>query len=77
MARAALPASSVSRTEQKAGGVMDFQVQEQTYFINLADDQWEVMVATPTGAMEIPVYVDAPKSSPIVVMHEEKQRLPN
>ena len=56
---------------------MDFQVQEQTYFINLADDQWEVMVATPTGAMEIPVYVDAQKSSPIVVMHEEKQRLPN
>jgi hypothetical protein len=56
---------------------MDFQVQEQTYFINLADDQWEVMVATPTGAMEIPVYVDAANSRPIVMLQEEKHRLPN
>jgi hypothetical protein len=58
-------------------GVMDFQVQEQTYFINLADDQWEVMVATPTGTMEIPVYVDAANSRPIVMLQEEKHRMPN
>jgi hypothetical protein len=56
---------------------MDFQVQGQTYFINLADDGWEMLVATPTGAMEIPVYVDAGDSRPIVVLQEEKHRLPN
>ena len=76
MTRAALPASSVCRAFRK-WGEMDFQVQEQTYFINLAEEGWEVMVATPTGAMPIPVYVDAAKSGPIVVLHEEKQRMPN
>ena len=46
---------------------MDFQVHEQTYFLSLAEDekQWEVFVATPTGARPMPVYVDAPKSGPL------------
>jgi len=58
---------------------MDFQVNEQTYFVNLAEDsrQWEVFVSTPTGALSIPVYVDVPESGPLVVLQEEKQRLPN
>ena len=43
---------------------MDFQVNEQTYFLSLAEDekQWEVFVSTPAGAMSIPVYVDAAES---------------
>jgi hypothetical protein len=58
---------------------MDFQVQEQTYFLTLAEDerQWEVFVATPTGARPVPVYVDAEKFGLIVVLQEEKQRMPN
>jgi hypothetical protein len=58
---------------------MDFQVHEQTYFLNLAEDEnrWEVMVETATGAREVPVYVDAAKMLPIVVLQEEKQRMPN
>jgi hypothetical protein len=58
---------------------MDFQVHEQTYFLNLAEDEnrWEVMVETATGAREVPVYVDAPKMKPILVLQEEKQRMPN
>ena len=58
---------------------MDFQVQEQTYFLTLADDdkRWEVFVATPTGARPMPVYVDAEKFGSVVVLQEEKQRLPN
>jgi hypothetical protein len=58
---------------------MDFQVNEQTYFLSLAEDekQWEVFVATPAGAMSIPVYVDAAESGPLVVIQEGKQRLPN
>jgi hypothetical protein len=58
---------------------MDFQVHEQTYFLSLAEDekQWEVFVATPTGARPVPVYVDAAESGPIVVLQEEKHRMPN
>jgi hypothetical protein len=58
---------------------MDFQVQEQTYFLSLAEDdkQWEVFVATPTGARPVPVYVDAAKVASLVVLQEEKQRMPN
>jgi hypothetical protein len=58
---------------------MDFQVNEQTYFLSLAEDdkQWEVFVSTPTGALTIPVYVDAAEGKPLVVLQEEKHRLPN
>ena len=58
---------------------MDFQVNEQTYFLGLADDErrWLLFVSTPTGTRPIPVYVDAPESDPLVVVQEEKQRLPN
>ncbi len=58
---------------------MDFQVHEQTYFLSLAEDekQWEVFVATPTGTRPVPVYVDAAKFGSLVVLQEEKQRMPN
>jgi hypothetical protein len=58
---------------------MDFQVNEQTYFVNLAEDekQWEVFVSTPAGAMSIPIYVDAVELAPFVVLQGEKQRMPN
>jgi hypothetical protein len=58
---------------------MDFQVNEQTYFLSLAEDdkQWLVFVSTPAGAMPIPVYVDAPQLGPLVVLQEEKHRIPN
>jgi hypothetical protein len=58
---------------------MDFQVREETYFLSLAEDdrQWEVFVATPTGTRPVPVYVDAPRLGPLVVLQEEKHRMPN
>jgi hypothetical protein len=58
---------------------MDFQVNEQTYFLSLAEDerQWEVFVATPTGAMPIPIYVDAAESGPLFVVQGERRRKPN
>jgi hypothetical protein len=60
-------------------GEMDFQVHEQTYFLSLAEDekQWEVFVDTPDGPRAVPVYVDAPKLGPIVVLQEERHRMPN
>ena len=36
-----------------------------------------VFVATPTGAWPIPVYVDAAESGTVVVLQEEKHRIPN
>jgi hypothetical protein len=58
---------------------MDFQVNEQTYFLSLAenDQRWQVFVSTPDGALSIPVYEDAAEGRPLVVLQEEKHRLPN
>jgi len=58
---------------------MDFQVNDQTYFLSLAEDdrRWLFFVSTPGGAMSIPVYEDAAEAGPLVVMQEEKHRVPN
>ena len=58
---------------------MDFQVNKQTYFLSLADDEkgWRVLVSTPTGAWPIPVYEDAAESGTLVVLQEDRHRLPN
>ena len=41
---------------------MDFEVNNETYFIDLEaeEGQWLVFAQTPTGVRSIPVYVDAP-----------------
>ena len=58
---------------------MDFQVNEQTYFVSLAEDEkkWRVFVSTATGAWPIPVYEDVEEGGPFVVLQEEKHRMPN
>jgi len=58
---------------------MDFQVNERTYFLSLAEDerQWRVFVSTPRGAWRIPVYEDAAESEPLLVLQEEKHRIPS
>jgi hypothetical protein len=58
---------------------MDFQVNEETYFLNLAEDErrWEFFVSTATGSRQIPVYVDAGEPEPLIVLQEERHRLPN
>ena len=55
---------------------MDFQVNEQTYFLDLSEDerQWLVFAQTPTGIRRIPVYVDAPVSDDVTVVVEDKDR---
>jgi hypothetical protein len=44
------------------GNKLDFQVNNETYFLDLSDDerQWLVFAESPTGVRRIPVYVDAP-----------------
>jgi hypothetical protein len=60
---------------------VQFQVNDQTYFLSLAENErrWLVFTSTPTGAMSIPVYVDVAESEGIILVHEEedKNRVPN
>ena len=59
---------------------MDFEINGETYFINLAEKSgWEVLVSTPTGAREVPVYEDGPEFEglTLVVEDQRKRRIPN
>lgn len=58
---------------------MDFQVNDQTYFLSIGDDGsgWEVMVSTPNGPRPIPVYRDTRDARPVIMLEEEGGRLPN
>lgn len=59
---------------------MDFQVNKETYYLGLADDerQWIVFVETPNGTRRIPVYVDAPVSDELddatLVLEDKNKR---
>jgi hypothetical protein len=61
------------------GDDVEFQVNEQTYFLRLAENErrWLVFVSTPTGAMPVPVYVDAGESADLMMLLEEKHSIPN
>ena len=54
---------------------LDFQVNNETYFIDLTDEEgkWLVFAETPTGVRRIPVYVDAPESEDAPVLVEDKR----
>jgi hypothetical protein len=60
---------------------VQFQVNDQTYFLSLAENErrWLVFTSTPTGAMSIPVYVDGAESEDLILVQEEedKNRVPN
>jgi len=61
----------------KQGGIeLDFQVNNQTYFIDLADEEgkWLVFAETPTGVRRIPVYVDEPDFEDLTVVIDDKER---
>jgi hypothetical protein len=55
---------------------LDFQVNDQNYFVDLGEnrDEWLVVVETPTGARSIPVYVDEAGSDDAVILVEDKRR---
>ena len=58
---------------------MDFQVNDSTYFLSLAENEkrWLVYESSPMGTRPIPVYVDAREFDPPFVLQEERQRIPN
>ena len=53
---------------------MDFEVNNETYFLDLSPDerQWVVFAETPTGLRRIPVYTDAPITDELPVLVEDK-----
>jgi hypothetical protein len=58
------------------GGRMDFQVNGETYFLSLAENerQWVVLVATAEGARPVPVYVDGAEAEDLTVVVEDRER---
>jgi len=61
---------------------VDFQVNGETYFLSLAENErhWEVFVSTETRARPVPVYEDAPEFRELAIVVEEdkgRRRLPN
>jgi len=63
------------------GDKLDFQVNNETYFIDLADEEgkWLVFAQTPTGVRRIPVYVDAPvlEDVPVLVQNKNQRKIVN
>ena len=56
---------------------MDFEVNNETYFLDLSDEergQWIVMAQTPTGMRRIPVYVDDITADDLPLLVEDKHR---
>jgi hypothetical protein len=60
---------------------MDFQVNGETYFLSLAEDErrWLVFVETDGGARPLQVYEDAPEFENFAVVSDDrkKHRIPN
>jgi hypothetical protein len=58
------------------GIAVDFQVNGETYFVSLAEDEarWLVFVEGATGTRDIPVYVDGAESEDVKVVVEDKER---
>ena len=60
---------------------MDFQVNGETYFLSLAEDErrWLVFLETDTGTRPLPVYEDVPefKNFAVVIEDKKKHRIPN
>ncbi len=58
---------------------MDFQINDETYFLNLDEQGWQVLVSTASGTREIPVYADAPEFEELTLVVEDKEhrKIPN
>ena len=55
---------------------LDFQVNNETYFLSLAENerQWLVLVETSTGTRQIPVYVDELPSEDLTLVLEDREK---
>ena len=65
------------RDEIKIGGIeVDFQVNGETYFLSLAEDErrWLVFVESATGSRDVPVYVDEAETDDFKLVVDDKER---
>jgi len=55
---------------------VDFQVNGETYFLSLAEDErrWLLFVEGATGTRDVPVYEDAAESEDVKVVVDDKER---
>jgi len=55
---------------------VDFQVNGETYFLSLAEDEqrWLLFVESAVGTRDVPVYVDEAESEDLKVVVEDKER---
>jgi hypothetical protein len=53
---------------------LNFEVNQERYFLDLSEDarQWLVFVETPSGMRQVPVYVDVPTSDGLPVLVEDR-----
>jgi hypothetical protein len=58
------------------GDEVDFQVNGETYFVSLGDNEgeWVVLVSSPAGTRSVPVYADAPEFEDLTIVVEDKER---
>ena len=58
---------------------MQFQVNNQDYFLQFVEEdrQWYVFVPTEEGVQRIPVYQDAPKFDRIGILEKDRQNILN
>jgi hypothetical protein len=58
------------------GDEVDFQLNGETYFLSLAEDErrWLVFVESATGTRDLPVYVDEAELDDLKVVVEDKER---
>jgi hypothetical protein len=75
VARALLPAPAFAGHTQR-GDEVDFQVNGETYFLSLAEDEqrWLVFVESAAGTRAVPVYEDGPEFEDMKVVVEDKER---
>jgi len=55
---------------------VDFQVNGETYFLSLAEDErrWLLFVEGATGTRDVPVYEDTAESEDVKVVVDDKER---
>jgi len=55
---------------------VDFQVNGETYFVSLAEDEprWLVFVEGATGPRRVPVYVDEDEIQDLKIVVEDKEK---
>jgi len=61
---------------EKGEDKVDFQVNGETYFLSLAEDEarWLVFVEGATGPRRVPVYVDGAELEDLTVVVEDSER---